>query len=1022
VSTNWQRVEELFHQASDLPAIDRGEFLVCACGDDDAVHREVTALLAAEDSGKDLPAPFIPEGLRPGHRVDRFEILATCGQGAGGTVYSARETNTGRQVAIKVFPQFLTPEQRRRYVKEVHALSALSHPNIVGVVEAGRTGDRDFLVMEFVDGCNLGDIIPKGGMANEEALDLAGMMLAGLAAAHAAGIVHRDLKPPNVMRTRGGSIKVVDFGLAKHISFAGAERLKASMGTTTGQILGTPCYLSPEQARGEVVDARTDIFSFGAVLYEMLTGVKPFDRGSLAATLAAILRDTPAPVGELRAGIPADLSRHVQRCLEKDRNRRFASVEELSGALLQCRANVLSRRYSVVRALRRPRVALPVVAALAVLAVSASWRAVRISRIRMARSEIEPEITRLTGQHQYNAADVLTRQIEAIVPGDQVVRDFARDYRVVTSVLVSVAGAEVAIKDYGAPGEPWRAIGRSPLKNVTIPLGYLRWRVSEQGYRTREFAETGVLQPTIRFAIYADHTEPADMEAVPAGSTNGTSPLKVPQFAVDRFEVTNRKYQEFVDAGGYQRRDLWQQAMRVKGRSTTWEQAMAGFRDQTGRFGPAGWGLGQYPEGQADLPVTGVSWYEADAYARFAGKRLPVYSEWLRAARTEQLYSDATQAGNFSGRGLAPVGRYPSLGRFGTYDLAGNCKEWLWNQWGSSGQRMAMGGAWDEVSYQAGVPDAADPWERRANVGFRCVRSATPPPASFLDPVNVAAVRDYAREKPINDERFAAVRRLYDYSRTSLHARVEGIDESNRYWRKEKVSFDAPYSGERVTGYLFLPRGARPPYQTVLYFASGIAFREKSSEHLEMWYLESLIRGGRAVFYPVLWGMYERRPTQTAIAADRPFLTITRDVQDLRRSLDYLETRPELAPGKTALLGFSYGAVEGPIVLATDPRFQAAELIGGGLDQASLPVEIDPFQFAPHVRTPVLLVSGRYDIEFPVESAAGLLNLVATPSKDKKLVLLEAGHAMIGFPAATRESLEWLDRYLGPVPMPTLKR
>ena len=1021
MSQNWPKIEELFHQAADLLPPERAAFLTAACGEDSAVRIEVETLLLAEERGKELPGPFLQPALKPGQQIDRFQVLSACGQGSSGTVYRARDTQDQRMVAIKVFAQFLTPEQRRRYLKEVRASSVLHHPHIVALLEAGRSGDRDFFVMEYVDGLTLGEVIPAGGMPVERALELARMILDGLAAAHAAGVIHRDLKPSNVMVTSGGSVKVLDFGLAKLIDLKGNAPLPASLETATGQIVGTACYLSPEQARGETVDARTDIFSFGALLYEILTGERPFDRGSLAGTLSAILRDTPVPVRELRRDTPRDVARLARRCLEKDRGQRFRSVEELSRALLRCAAHLQSPRRRFFLALRRPKVAVPALAALVVLASATAFLGIRAVRVRTARTIIEPQIARLVEQHRYNAADELVRQIEKIVTGDQTVRDFARDYRLVASVVTEPAGAEVAIKDYATPDAPWRVIGRSPLRNATFPLGYLRWRVSAPGHRTREFAETAVLQPEIRFTIYPDGSRPADMEVVPAGATYGPGSVRVPEFSLDRYEVTNRQYQEFLNAGGYRRRELWQQPFILKDRNLMWEQAMAAFRDQTGRPGPAAWELGQYPEGKADFPVTGLSWYEAAAYARFAGKRLPTYVEWLRAARTEWLYADALLISNFSGKGLAPVGSYHGLDRFGTYDLAGNCKEWLWNEWGSA-QRLTMGGAWDEAYYAAGTIDAATAWDRRANVGFRCAMSVAPPPESFLQPVEIHQVRDYAREKPVSDQEFAAIRPVYDYAKTPLHAKLEGIDDTNPYWRTEKVSFDAPYAGERIQAYLFLPRGATPPYQTVVYFASGIAYNEKSSQHLEMWFLESLIRGGRAVLYPVLWEMYERKPKPNTSRSERISLRALRDVQDFRRSLDYLETRPEIDSSKLAYFGFSAGAVYAPLVLANEPRLKVAELAVGGLEQVRLPVERDPFQFAPRVRVPILMMNGRYDLAFPLEtSQKQLFNLFGTSPDDKRFVLLEAGHAMVGFPASTRESLDWLDRYLGPVPMPLSK-
>jgi eukaryotic-like serine/threonine-protein kinase len=190
-----------------------------------------------------------------------------------------------------------------------------------------------------------------------------------------------------------------------------------------------------------------------------------------------------------------------------------------------------------------------------------------------------------------------------------------------------------------------------------------------------------------------------------------------------------------------------------------------------------------------------------------------------------------------------------------------------------------------------------------------------------------------------------------------------------------------------------------------------------------MWFLEPLIRSGRAVLYPVLWSMYERKEVVQEKGVERLRLGMVRGVLDMRRSLDYLETLPEIDRAKLAYFGFSYGALFSAPVLASEPRFKAAELAVGGLLPDAAPRDVDPFQYAPHVHTPVLMMNGRYDLAYPVESSQiPLLNTLGTPKADKRHVLLEAGHAMVGFAASTRESLDWLDRYLGPVQVPVVAR
>jgi predicted esterase len=202
----------------------------------------------------------------------------------------------------------------------------------------------------------------------------------------------------------------------------------------------------------------------------------------------------------------------------------------------------------------------------------------------------------------------------------------------------------------------------------------------------------------------------------------------------------------------------------------------------------------------------------------------------------------------------------------------------------------------------------------------------------------------------------------------------------------------------------------------VVYFPSNIAAGERDSRHLEMWYLEPLIRSGRAVLYPVLWGNYERYDTGTLKGLDLTRARRVRQTQDVRRSVDYLESRTDIDAGKLAYFGFSQGAFLAPIVLATEARFKAALLAVGGLQPTELPPDLDPFQFAPRAHTPVLMMNGRYDLNYPLAtSQQPLLDLFGASAQDKKMVVMEAGHAMIGLPATTRASLDWLDRYLGPV-------
>jgi len=274
--------------------------------------------------------------LAVGTRLGPYEVLGLIGAGGMGEVYKARDSRLDRDVAIKVLPAELSADsdRRARFEREARALAALNHPNILTIYEINADDGLHYIAMEHVDGGTLADLLRSGCLEPDRALQIAAQTADALTAAHAASIVHRDLKPSNIMMTAGDRVKIVDFGLAKLVGGAPADET-ADLLTQRGAIVGTTPYMSPEQAAGHSVDGRSDLFSLGIILYEMLTGRRPFAAGTAAGTMAAILRDTPAPI----PGLAQDVARALGRCLEKDPSERFQSAAELKAALLQCLAS-----------------------------------------------------------------------------------------------------------------------------------------------------------------------------------------------------------------------------------------------------------------------------------------------------------------------------------------------------------------------------------------------------------------------------------------------------------------------------------------------------------------------------------------------------------------------------------------------------------------------------------------------------------------------------------------------------------
>src|SRR5258706_2633041 len=303
------------------------------------------ALQTRPSAGKIAVAtPFLAGARMVGTTLKHYEILAELGSGAMGTVYLARDLKLDRKVALKLLPSDLVADElrRRRFDRESRSLAALNHPNVVTVHSVEEADGQPFIVMEWVQGRTLLEIIPPRGLSLDRTLELAIPMTDGVAQAHAAGIVHRDLKPSNVMVRDDGVVKVLDFGISKGEAETVAEGQPFRPDLTAeGRVLGTLPYMSPQQVLGLPVDARSDVFSLGVILFEMLTGVRPF-HGDGQATLAAAILQQPAPALDRLAAVPAEVDQVVRRCLEKEPSHRYAWAQELRDALLEIQRRRLS--------------------------------------------------------------------------------------------------------------------------------------------------------------------------------------------------------------------------------------------------------------------------------------------------------------------------------------------------------------------------------------------------------------------------------------------------------------------------------------------------------------------------------------------------------------------------------------------------------------------------------------------------------------------------------------------------------
>jgi formylglycine-generating enzyme required for sulfatase activity/dienelactone hydrolase len=809
-----------------------------------------------------------------------------------------------------------------------------------------------------------------------------------------------------------GHLKVLDFGLAKlrHPAEPSADSPTetAVAETDIGTIMGTAPYMSPEQAQGLRVDARSDVFSLGSVIYEMLTGRRPFGDGK--AVMAAIIYAHQAPVRELRPDTPKELVRIVERALAKDPSERYASCAEMAQELARLRPSAAAGARS------RSRTILAVAVMLALLTALAGWWAWHESGQRWAREKALPEAMRLAEQGSYVASFDLAQKVRLSIPSDPILGKLLPDVSRTIELDTVPAGARVQYKEYADLSGPWRELGTTPIRNAQVPRGFFRWHIEASGYAPLDLA-LQALPAKVTLMMARDVPEgmvyvPAEVYRPPLGQLGALPVVNLPEFWIDRFEVTNHEYKRFVDAGGYQKPEYWKYPFAQDGTRLSWNEAIALFRDSTGRPGPSTWEAGAYAGGKDDFPVSGISWYEAAAYAEFAGKRLPTYYQWHRAAGTAAAVY-IVPLSNFGTAGPVRGGERPALSPVGAYDMAGNVREWTWTE--RAGQRYILGGAWNDMPYAFSWAVWQSPWNRSAQNGFRCVRDPAEPPLALLAALN-PSIRDPAKLKPVSDETFRHFRSMYVREPAPLQAREEVSDDSAPYWRRQVVSYETGLPKQRMRTMLALPKNARPPFQVVVYIPGSNTLGLKSMETFSVEAARQhdfLMKSGRAMVFPTMWGTFERQAGLQTLQHNRD--DITHWMHDLGATLDYLASRSEFDGGRIAYLGESMGARLATILLPLEPRFKLGILFDGGLPFTPRASEADEVNFAPRVRVPVLMINGRYDQFWPVQLAQEpLFRLMGSADKDKKFVLVDSGHGvLLQRGEVARQVLDWLDRYFG---------
>ena len=634
-----------------------------------------------------------------------------------------------------------------------------------------------------------------------------------------------------------------------------------------------------------------------------------------------------------------------------------------------------------------------------------------------AVSDVEEAIDVGNWLEAYDLAKVLPPQVP-----DSVREEIFSSVSVLTSITSAPEGASVFWRLYDRPDMEAELIGTTPLE-WAAPRTAALIQVELDGYASQALGWTGGNRS---IALRELGNDQADALYIPSRNLHpamldarlsSSVPPRIGEFLIDRYEVTNQEFQEFVDAGGYENQDFWIYSLERDGVDVAWPEAMREFVDRTGRPGPSVWTAGRYPEGQEDHPVTGLSWFEAAAYAEFVGRDLPTLYHWYLVS-SQGMAGLIIPLSNFGGERLQPVGESTGVTGAGLYDMAGNAREWLLNETGDL--RITAGGGWNDNPYLFGLVQPQAPFDRSETNGFRLITNLGDPETFAVTKQSIEPiVRDFYAETPASDELFAEFVRIYQYDDLPLNEQIEAVD-TLPVGIRERITFDAGYDGERMVLYLFRPLEGTRPLQTIVFWPGANALEQTDFEissnrsaHISM-----ILRSGRAFAWPILKSTYERQDDYVFRMQDESNdhrEHVLRWHQDFRRSLDYLETRADVDSDRFGYYGISWGGLSAGYALAIDDRFKAAALNVPGLIPLPTQPVVDVFNFLPRVMVPVLMMNGEYDQIFPLEtSAKPYFDFLGTDEADKKHFIAAGGHGL-PFIDVTRETLNWFDRYLGEV-------
>ena len=645
-----------------------------------------------------------------------------------------------------------------------------------------------------------------------------------------------------------------------------------------------------------------------------------------------------------------------------------------------------------------------------------------------------PQVKSFLEKDDNVAAWLTASRINSFAPFFSTMSEENDNISALVNLQIQQDGVNVSWKAYGEENE-WRFLGKSPLPSIRLPRGILQFKLEKEGYETTFFSSSNPSLKLNNFPIDMGwNVDPINLQVegsipkgmiyipggnfIPALTGSGVDQVYLHPFYIDKFEVTNKEFKEFVDAGGYKNPQYWVEMDFIRdGVSLTLEEAQELMTDTTGMVGPAGWEVGTYIQGTEDKPVTGISWYEALAYARYKGNILPPMFHWAKAAfPPDEIISPISpkllKTSNFSKEDISVVGQ--GEGAYGTFDMAGNAKEWVWNIFGGRG--LTLGGAFDEPTYLASQTAPEARMNRSLKNGFRTARLINPRDLNpFGDPIETQAPKDLSFYKPMSDEVFNVYSRSFQVSSTNPKFEKVYIDDSHPVWIKERIKLEVGYNNESMDVLIFKPKnsfGLSAPiivHPGANYYTTPPEIDDINPGEFS---LDFLIKSGKTLIWPAWKGSLNRMPENVTSNEDtlRRFRNqFVAWVNDTDKTLDYLETRNDIDTENIFYLGMSYGALFNTHTLLFENRYKGAILYVGG-SFPTYPPLADGINHLPRIKTPFLMLNGEQDYLVPKSAANFFYQFTGTPTEDKKIIFYDSGHWPLPRNQMIKETLSFIDK------------